>query len=172
METNNPYTSPQSNLFGGNADTGGDGVSQGVMLQLKKTKPWVRFFSVMMFIGAAFMLIGAIAIGVLGASGVMKQSGATPALGAGFGVGFAAIYGVLSVVYIFPALKLWKYADRIRDLCSSMQVMDLEKALNEQRAFWKFVGVMMIMVFAIYFVVIIVAVGVGVGAAVKSGAHL
>ena len=60
METNNPYSSPQSNLFGGTDATSGDGVTQGVLLQLQKTKPWVRFMSVMMFVGAAFLVLAAV----------------------------------------------------------------------------------------------------------------
>ena len=173
METNNPFNSPQSNLFGGNTGTTGDVVSQGVTLQLQKTKPWVRFMSVLMFIGAGLMLLGGIAMGVLGASGVMKQaSGGSPAFNAGFGAGIAAVYTFMAVLYIYPALKLWKYADRIRDLINSHQVLDLEKALNEQRAFWKFVGVMIIAVFVIYFVAAIIVAAVGIGAVVKASGSM
>lgn len=176
MEPTNPYSSPQSNLFGGTAETSSEGVTQGVMLQLQKTKPWVRFMSVMMFVGAGFMLLAGIMMGALGATGAMKQAGAGSPFGnqfggAAFGVGLAAVYALLAVLYIYPALKLWKYADRIRDLVNSRQVIDLEKALNEQRAFWKFVGVMIIAMFVIYFVIIVVAVGIGVGSAVKMAPH-
>lgn len=168
METNNPYSSPQSNLFGGTAATSSDGVTQGVLLQLQKTKPWVRFMSVMMFIGAGLMLMVGVVMGLAGGAGLM--TGQNKALGAGVGMGIAVGYSLLAVLYIFPALKLWKYADRIRDLLNSRQIIDLEKALNEQRAFWKFVGVMMIVIFVIYFVAAIIgAVVIGIGAAKASG---
>lgn len=168
METNNPYTSPQSNLFGGTAATSSDGVTQGVMLQLQKTKPWVRFMSVMMFIGAGLMLVVGLIMGIAGGAGAM--TGNNNALGAGVGMGIAVGYSLLSVLYIFPALKLWKYADRIRDLLGSRQIIDLEKALNEQRVFWKFVGVMMIVIFVLYFVAAIIgAAVVGFGVFKASG---
>ena len=172
METNNPYSSPQSNLFGGAESAGGDGVTQGVLLQLQKTKPWVRFFSVMMFIGSAFMVLAAVMMGALGATGALKQAGGGAAFNAGFGIGMAALYALTAVLYIYPALKLWKYADRIRDLMNSRQVIDLEKALNEQRAFWKFVGVMIIVIFALYFVAAIVLAAVGIGVAAKASGSL
>ena len=172
METNNPYSSPQSNLFGGTESAGGDGVTQGVLLQLQKTKPWVRFMSVMMFIGAAFMLLAGVMMGALGATGAMKQVGGSQAFNAGFGVGLAAVYALMAVLYIYPALKLWKYADRIRDLLNSRQILDLEKALNEQRAFWKFVGVMIIVMFVVYFVAAIIIAAVGIGAAVKASGSM
>ncbi|MBX7210460.1 MAG: hypothetical protein K1X78_19275 [Verrucomicrobiaceae bacterium] len=170
METGNPYSSPQSNLFGGSTAMSGDTVSQGVMLHLKKTGPWVRFMSVIMFLGAAFMLLAALMMGVVGGAGMMQQGPSVfggKLSGTAFSMAVAAIYGLMAVLYIYPALKLWKYADRIRDLCNSMQVVDLEKALNEQRAFWKFVGVMVIALIVLYFVIIVVAVGAGIGAATK-----
>jgi disulfide bond formation protein DsbB len=47
---------------------------------------------------------------------------------------------------------------------------DLEKALNEQRAFWKFLGVMMIVVFVLYFVgAIVIAATAGFAAMKASG---
>lgn len=170
MDTSNPYSSPQANLFSGSSVSSADMVTQGAMLQLKKTKPWVRFISVMMFIGAGFMLLLAVVMAVVGSAGMMQQAGSPfgdKLSGTAFGVGMAALYGLFSVLYIYPALKLWKYADRIRDLCNSMNSIDLEKALNEQRAFWKFVGVMIITMFALYFVIIIVAMAIGVGAMMK-----
>ena len=85
METNNPYTSPQSNLFGGTAATSSDGVTQGVLLQLQKTKPWVRFMSVMMFIGAGLMLMVGVVMGLAGGAGLMKQAGNNKASAAGVG---------------------------------------------------------------------------------------
>ncbi len=174
METNNPYTSPQSNLFGGSAETTTDGVTQGVLLQLQKTKPWVRLMSVVMFLGAGLMLLGGLAMGLMGAAGTLNQT-ASPfggQMGAVFGVGMAAMYGILAVLYVFPALKLWKYADRIRDLLASRQLVDLERALNEQRAFWKFVGVMIVVVLIIYAVAIIVGGVIAVSAMMKASGKM
>ncbi len=171
MDPNNPYASPQSNLFGGTSGTSGDAVTQGVLLQLQKTKPWVRFMSVMIFIGAGFMLLAGVIMGVMGSSGgLMKGTGTSAAYQAGFGFGLTVVYALFAVLYIYPGLKLWKYANSIRDLLASRQVIDLEKALNEQRAFWKFLGVMAIVVLALYIVgAIVIGVTVGFAAARSSG---
>ena len=171
MDTNNPYSSPQSNLFSGSAATSAETVTQGVMLQLKKTRPWVRFMSVLMFVGAGLMLLVGLFVGLAGGVGAFSKANPemSTAFRAGFGVGMAVVYGLLAALYIFPALKLWKYADRIRDLCNSMHTLDLEKALNEQRSFWKFVGVMALVMICIYVVAIGVGVAIGIGAAVKAG---
>ncbi len=82
----------------------------------------------------------------------------------------AVIYGILAFVYIFPALKLWKYANRIGSLGATRSVADLDAALNEQRSFWKFIGVMAAIMISIYLVAIIGFVAFGASAALKAGA--
>ncbi len=169
MDSPNPYSSPQANLFG--SSSSGGGITPGVLLQLQKTKPWVRFFSVMMFLGAGFMILAAVVMGVMGAAfgSVALEGKGSPAMQAGFGVGLAAIYGVMAVLYIYPGIKLWKYADRIRDLQNSQDSAMLEAALNEQRAFWKYTGVMIIVMISLYIVgAMVAAIFVGITAA-KSG---
>lgn len=172
MENANPYSSPQSNLFGGTSASGGDGVTQGVILQLQKTRPWVRFIAVLMFIISALMLLAGVLMGAFGATGGFKPAGGgSAAFNAGFGVGMAALYAFIAVLYMYPALKLWKYADRIRDLVNSRQGIDLEKALNEQRAFWKFVGVMIIVLLVLYFFIFVAAIGFGVFTTMTKAGH-
>lgn len=146
------------------------------MRQLAGTKPWVRFISVLMFVGAGFMLLAALVMGLAGGTifSSMASTGSGPkfsgAMGAGIGLGIALFYGLFALLYIYPALKLWKYANRIGDLASSGQTRDLEAALNEQRVFWKFVGIMILAVFALYgAIIVLMAVVGGIGA--MQGTH-
>jgi len=82
--------------------------------------------------------------------------------------GMAILYAVLSLLYIYPALKLWKYASHIGALLLSSSMLDLEAALSQQRSFWKFLGIMIIALFALYFVVVIAVVAFGGFAAIKA----
>ena len=66
-------------------------------------------------------------------------------------VAMAAMYAVLSIVHIFPAIKLWKYANAIAQLMQSGRDECLIEALNQQRLFWKFVG---FLVFSILMLII------------------
>jgi hypothetical protein len=166
---NNPYSMPQADLLGGSVPGGVGGVGQGVVLQLQKTKPWVRFLSVMAFIGCAFMVlagVGMIAFGAFAGSGALN--GAKLGLGgAGVSIGMGIFYLLLAGLYVYPALKLWRYADRIGALVDSRQVVDLEQALDQQRAFWKFVGIAVIVMLALYPVVIVGAIVAGASGALK-----
>lgn len=143
-----------------------EAVSAAVIDQLGRTRGWVMFFSVMLWIGAVFLLLGGIfMVGmglVAGASSAMGQE-LSKEFGAVGGVAvIGVIYFVMAVFYIYPAMKLGKYASRIRDLAAVPSEQNLVAALNEQRAFWKYVGVFTIVMIALYVVFIAVMVVVGI----------
>lgn len=162
METN-PYSTPAANPHGG-SNVGGGPVSAAAVQALAATKPWVRFMSVMVFIGAAFMVLAAIAMGVAAMSGTMMKSsgGAANPFTGPLGLVLIAVYVVLAIVYIFPGVKLWKYASSIAMLIQTGRDEDLVAALNQQRSFWKFMGVLVLVMLVLY-VVLIVAGGVFAG---------
>ncbi len=164
----NPYSTPAANLYGSTTGGVSDAVSPSTIAMLAATKPWVRFMAVLMWIGVAFMLLAAVGMGAFSMLGLAKQGQANPFGGAGL-IAMAAIYGVMAFVYIYPAIKLWKYANRIGSLGSTRSVTDLDAALNEQRGFWKFIGVMTILMISLYFVAIIGFVAFGASAAMKAG---
>jgi Family of unknown function (DUF5362) len=167
-----PYSSP--NLHVSPVHPSAEGmVTQGVLQQLAGTKPWVRFMAVLMFVGAGFMLLGALFI--LLAGGAIMASGKTGGVGAGMSAGvmsgLAILYAAAALIYIYPALKLWGYANQIASLLVSGSTIDLEGALNQQRAFWKFLGIMVITVFVLYivaFIVLIIFGAFGAFAAMKA----
>lgn len=111
---------------------------------LGQTRPWVRFLSVLGFIATALMA----AMGLLGgALGLAGPGGNTPIVAL-----FA--YLPLSLVYFFPSLYLWRYADRISNLQQTGTAADMESALESQRSFWRFVGIALALVLALYVVLL------------------
>ena len=153
-----PYSSPTPYVQPPSFSTPA-AISQGVLAQLAGTKGWVRFMSVLMFVGAGFMLL--VGLIMLVAGGSIAANAKAGALPAGVMTGFAIVYALMSLIYIYPALKLWKYASYIGALLISGSMMDLESALNQQRSFWKFLGIMVIALFALYIVAIIAMVALG-----------
>ena len=142
-------------------------ISQAVLDHLARTKGWTRFFSVMLWIGAVFLILAAlmmIAVGSIGGLAGGEMMGAMGGMIGGAVIG--VIYLAMAFFYIYPAIKLGKYSSRINDLLASPSDSLLAAALNEQRAFWKYTGIMMILFISLYVVVIIVAMVVaGAGAA-------
>jgi hypothetical protein len=162
-----PYSSPASQMPPPSFSASSE-VSQGVLAQLAGTKGWVRFMSVLMFLGTGFMLLAALIMLVAGGTIAATAKAGGGALPAGMMTGISILYALFAGIYIYPALKLWKYADNIGALLISSSMLDLEAALSQQRSFWKFLGIMVIALFALYFVIIIAVVAIGGFAAMKA----
>ncbi|MEK7949919.1 DUF5362 family protein [Luteolibacter soli] len=133
----NPY---QPSAYGSSYPTATGYVSPAFIQALAGTKPWVRLCSVLGFIAAGMMIFIALAMMATGAVGGMRSRGGAGA--AAVPVIMGVIYLAMSVVYLFPSLKLWKYGSAILRLMSSQSAADLEQALEQQRGFWKFVGIL------------------------------
>jgi hypothetical protein len=75
----------------------------------------------------------------------------------GVAAALSVVYGLLGLLYIYPALKLWRYASGINVLARVQDSTSLHAALDEQRAFWKFIGIMILVILSLYLLIIVVA---------------
>jgi hypothetical protein len=110
---------------------------------LNQTRPWVRFMSIMVFIGAGFAALCGLSMFLLEATGDMvatKNEAFLGVPGGGFLLGL--LYLVLAVVYIAPGIFLSRYATAIKALDSTQTSQALEKALKYQKSFWRYVGIL------------------------------
>lgn len=177
METN-PYNVPTANPFGQSTLGEGGAITDGVLKQLKGTKGWVKLMAIICFMLGGLMVMGGLAFlafGLFGSSlmAAMGEQGAQLA-GIGGAIGGAVIglvYAGLGAIYFVPGFKLWNYASTIEDLLKDRAVVTLEKALDYQRSFWKFVGVFTIVMISLYVLLVIgmIAVAGIAGAAAASG---
>ncbi|MCW1886447.1 DUF5362 family protein [Luteolibacter flavescens] len=135
----NPY---QTGAHGNPYPSSTGQTSPAIIQALAGTKPWVRLCSIIGFICAGFMVLGGLMMMAGGAIGGMSNSRA-----AGFGwiqSIMGLIYIAMSLMYVFPSVKLWKYGTAILNLMSSQSATDLEQAMEAQRGFWKFVGIVIL----------------------------
>lgn len=169
----NPYASPSSPIGGGvGTPVAAGAVPPAIVAELSGTKPWVRLISVLMWIGCVLMLLGIglnLFGGVIGVNALaQKGEGA-----AGMAVLLAMLVGggLTALLVLYPTLKLTKYASNISRLARSQSYTDLAAALREQRRFWKFYGILiLIYLFVVLGFVLLVAAGAGVGFLSKGGA--
>jgi hypothetical protein len=111
--------------------SGPDPHPEAVRSTLERTQPWVRFLAIVAFAYVGLMIVGGLIAGAfLLASGQMQA------------VAFLFIYPLLGVLYVYPALCLLRYANGIRAFTQTGHERDLVSALDAQRVFWKFVGVL------------------------------
>ena len=156
MDVNDAFTTPKSNVQGSSAGDNGS-VTSGMIQQLKRTRPWVLFLSILGFIGTFFMAIGT--VGMFAGGAAMFAKAGSQAAGIATGAGVA--YLLMTLLYFFASLYLFKYAKSIKKAVNLGGSEHVENALKSQASFWKLVGILT----AIMIVLMILAMVFGVGSA-------
>jgi uncharacterized protein involved in cysteine biosynthesis len=115
---------------------------------LRATKPWVRLVSVIMFIFTGLMfLIGLAMFLIPTPKGINSPS---------FGL-LGIVYIVMGAFYLVPAYFLHQYASYIRDFLQGGGDSAMESALGSQKSFWRFVGILTLVVICLYALIFIFA---------------
>lgn len=146
MDQTNPYQAPSSHPSPVGATTGE--VNPDVLRILAGTKGWARFLAVLGFIWAALLLIGTMVILSKGSSIAMFVPGLIGMI--------AFVYLTMAILSFVAALKLNQYAGRIGTLLSQPSQINLVMALDAQRGFWKFVGIVAAATIALYVILIFI----------------
>ncbi|MEO6740531.1 MAG: hypothetical protein ABIP20_09780 [Chthoniobacteraceae bacterium] len=100
----------------------------------------MRFIAVMMFLNFGITIINTVV--TLGSSSPV--GGEARRIGQIFGT------VIVMLLYLYPAVKLNSYASRIGVLLQSGRSGDLEIALNEHRAFWRYIGIIALVFMSIF----------------------
>ena len=114
-----------------------------VVQLLLAMKPWIRFFSVLGFIGCGLLVVGGLIFGTVGT--LSEELGIGGAL-------IAILYLGMAVLYLFPSLHLHRCANALSDLAASGRPESIENSLLHQHRFWRFMGVAMIVILCLYVV--------------------
>ncbi|HEX4959264.1 MAG TPA: DUF5362 family protein [Thermoanaerobaculia bacterium] len=133
-------------------------VTAATIEHLRRTKPWVRFLSVMCFIGSALLVVFGLLLAVMGSALPAMFGGSSNPIG---GLSLGIVYLLLALLYIFPGLYLWRYANAIDSLVRYPQSLTLEEAMKHQTAFWRFVGILSAVMLVIYAVALVLVVVFG-----------
>jgi hypothetical protein len=144
---------------------GGSGsvVTVRVQQYLRETKPWVTFMSILVFVGAGFMIVAALVMLAIGAAGGAAARSAFG--GAMIGGVVAVVYLLFALLYIMPGLFLWRYRNAIGRLGVDGSVGTLENALMHQRSFWRFVGILTLVGLGIALLSVVAVIIFGLAAA-------
>jgi hypothetical protein len=135
---------------------------------LDQTRPWVRFMSILVFSGAALMVLAGFALVVMVMTGAMaaRSSSGLTAVG-GIALGF--FYLALACLYIAPGIFLHRYAAAIRQLKTTCTSSALEDVIRHQKSFWRYVGVLSAVGLVVSVLLVVFAIIAGVLGAILSG---
>ena len=133
-------------------------VTPKMVADLASTRPWVLFLSILGFILCGLLvLVGIVLIGVGVAA---PRSGPFGFLG--------CVYIPMSLLYLFPSYFLLKYSGGIRAFLATRSAPQMEQALQSQKSFWKFMGILMLVVICFYILAIVIGVVAGMGGVAMS----
>jgi len=119
---------------------------ESLIAPLMATKSWVRFISILGFIGCAFIVIGAVVMMKLTGNIGHGQFGQAAS---GFTSVISIFYLIAGILYFVPSYYLFKYASAIAAATLSRTVDDISIALNYQKSFWKFAGILILVTFVL-----------------------
>ncbi len=136
-------------------------VSVASMRALQETRPWVLLLAIVGIIMTGLMALGGVGMLVIGSVG-SKAAGTQ--LPAGMMLGLALLYLVLALVYLYPVIKLFKYSGAISRLTRSGAVRDMDEALVQQKSFWKFMGIITLLMIVTYGIIMVVMIMTGMSA--------
>jgi hypothetical protein len=155
-----PYKAPQASLDAPAPATTSAEVPASVVLLLDQTRPWVKLVSVLFFIALGLMVLGLIiVVTVMGASGKLGPTGMSAFIP----------FAIMMLLYVLPTVYLWQYAGHIRRLKAGGGWPALQDALASQKSFWKYIGILAIVVMGLYLLAIV---GGGMFGALRSGRGL
>jgi hypothetical protein len=155
-DTGNPWQSPGTEVRA--EETGGaqGGLNTVMIRYLKEASPWLRFLGILGYIGAIFVIVLGVIMTIYLA--VTGSSLGGDALSATFGSFMGLIYLVGGVVSFFPARFTYRFGTKIRNYLASNADQDLEAAFQNNKALWKFNGILWIVYLAFIPIAIIGAV--------------
>lgn len=127
--------------------------SDNAIKYLKSGAGWAKFIAIVGFVFTGLIVLGGLISGVFFAfMGDQMGMGGFPFPPFIFGF----IYLIVAVIYFFPTYYLYKFATKAQDAIRMLDSRDIEASLLNLKSLFKFSGIMLIVVLAMYFVGIIV----------------
>ncbi len=136
---------------------------------LDQTRPWVRFMSILAFVGAGFMALAGAGIMLAGLAGGFSDRGAGRMFGAIGGMALGAVYLGMACLYIAPGVFLHRFAGSIWQLKLAPNAGALDEALRHQRSFWRYIGIMSLIGLIVGVIVVVLAIVIGIAGAMLAG---
>jgi hypothetical protein len=121
---------------------------------LRDAARWARFLAIAGFIFCGLFVIVAIAFMTV-LSSLFNSMGASGVAGIGGGL-IGAFYIGIAILNFFPCLYLYKFAARMQLALTSNDQEKLNSSFLNMRAFYRFVGVLMIIALVIWLLGIII----------------
>ena len=114
---------------------------------LNETRKWAKFLAIIGFVGCGLIVLAAIAMIATSLLRFNEYMGIMPVF-----IGF--IYLLMALVYFFPSLFLFRFGHFMGKALENKDQILFLNSLKNQRSFFRFVGVLTIIVIVFYVLVL------------------
>lgn len=116
---------------------------------LLETAKWAKFISIVGFVMAGFMIIGALSFGVM--LGSVIGSGMEGGMGAAsMSSMFSVIYIVFALIFVIPVYFLFRFSQKMLAALKHDDDIDLTESFKNLKSHYKFVGIYFIIMLGFY----------------------
>jgi hypothetical protein len=127
-------------------------IEQETLKHLNTTRKWAMFLAIIGFIFLGLVLI----IGVLAGTFLTAFSSGGKTIGISDSLMFIPVL-ILSVIYFFPILFLFRFSKHSSHAIQNLDNKAFNKAIKNLKFYFVYVGVIIIVIFTLYFAFLVVA---------------
>lgn len=122
-------------------------ISKEAINSLTETAKWTKFLSILGFIFIGLIVVMAFFAGSMMSFLPTQQIDQMPN---SLGFLFTVIYLLMALLYFFPTKYLWNFSQKIKSALANQNEEELDAALSNQKSFYKFFGILIIVFLSIY----------------------
>ena len=137
----------ESSLFG-------FGIDQSSRAHLAEAAKWAKFLAIIGFVMCGLIIVLSFFIGALFSTS-MSRYGDSAAFGSGFGIIMTIVYLSFGVLYFFPCLFLFRFANNMIVALNSNEQITLNRSFQNLKIMFRYVGILTIIVLALYIIVFV-----------------
>lgn len=125
--------------------------------QFEAAAKWARFLGIIGFVICGLIVIAALFAGTFISSAMSGLSGGMSSFGPGFGMMLTILYLLFAALYFFPSLFLYQFGVKMRKALANSDQAALNYSATKLKAFFRFWGILTIVLLSFYGLVIIFA---------------
>ena len=136
----------ESSLFG-------FGIDQSSRAHLAEAAKWAKFLAIVGFVMCGLIIVLSFFIGTLFSTSMGRYGDSSSAFGSGFGIIITIVYLSFGVLYFFPCLFLFRFANNMIGALNSNEQITLNRSFQNLKIMFRYVGILTIIVLGLYIIV-------------------
>ena len=130
----------------------GFGIDDASRSHLAEAAKWAKFLAIVGFVMCGFIVIASFFIGTIFSTSFSRYNDYSdgPSVGGGFGILITLFYLAFGLLYFFPCLFLFRFANHMKSALNTNDQLTLNKSFQNLKIMFRFVGILTIIVISLY----------------------